>query len=246
MDRSFRADAIARHAARFLPVPLTFLFNQPVSASDLIVANAGSSTQRNMQHDLLSRLKHETSASHTRLENALDLMRSDLQRDEYIALLERFHGYVAPWEEALGQCLPPSLKDFFDARRKTSLLVADLAVFREERAIGACMLSEDLPRLHNLGAAFGSMYVMEGSTLGGRFIAPHIASLFGLRHGQGNAYFDGYGARTGSMWNTFRATAQAQVPESQYDDAAAAAIATFESMQTWLCPALTESPGAGA
>ncbi|KMZ11337.1 bacteriophytochrome heme oxygenase BphO [Candidatus Burkholderia humilis] len=199
-----------------------------------------------MQHDLLSRLKHETSASHTRLENALDLMRNDLQRDEYIALLERFYGYVAPWEDTLRHCMPASLKDFFDARRKAHLLAADLAVLSGERTVSVCMSRNDLPRFANLGAAFGSMYVMEGSTLGGRFIAPHIAKLFDLTHGQDNAYFDGYGARTGSMWNAFRATAQAQVPESQYDDAVAAAIATLDSLQAWLCPALTESPGAGA
>jgi heme oxygenase (biliverdin-IX-beta and delta-forming) len=199
-----------------------------------------------MQHDLLSRLKHETSASHTRLENALDLMRNDLQRSDYIALLERFHGYVAPWEDALGRSMPASLNGFVDARRKAHLLVADLAALTGERSVGACMPPEDLPRLPNLGAAFGSMYVMEGSTLGGRYIAPHVANLLGLAPGEGNAYFDGYGARTGSMWNAFRATAQEQVPESQYDDAVVAAIATFDSMQAWLCPALTESPGAGA
>jgi heme oxygenase (biliverdin-IX-beta and delta-forming) len=193
-----------------------------------------------MQHTLLSRLKHDTAASHTRLENALDLMRDDLQRDEYIALLGRFHGYVSAWEAAVGVALPASLAGFFDARRKTPLLAADLVALTGdagEAAASVVASSQDLPRLPNVGAAIGSMYVMEGSTLGGRFIAPHVARLLGLTPGQGNAYFDAYGDRTGSMWNAFRDTAAANVPEAQYDDAVEAAIATFESLQAWLCAA---------
>lgn len=193
-----------------------------------------------MQSDLLSRLKNETAASHTRLENALDLMRDDLQRDEYIALLERFYGYVAPWEDAAAECLPATLAVFFDQRRKAPLLAADLAALTgERRPVGSVPQADtryDLPRLHNLGDAFGSMYVMEGSTLGGRFIAPHVAQRLDLAQGLGNAYFEGYGARTGSMWNAFRETAAASVPEAQHDDAVKAAIATFESLQSWLCP----------
>lgn len=196
-----------------------------------------------MRHDLLSRLKNETAACHTRLENSLDLMRDDLTRDEYIALLHRFYGYVAPWEDAVGAHMPPSLRVFFDERRKTPLLAADIAALTRQHTMpelaDACA---DLPRIADVGAAFGSMYVMEGSTLGGRFIAPHVARLLQLEPGVGNRYFDGYGARTGSMWNAFRETAAAAVPEAQYDAAVNAAIATFESMQSWLCEEPLEAP----
>ncbi|SAK94538.1 Heme oxygenase [Caballeronia hypogeia] len=193
-----------------------------------------------MPSDLLSRLKNETAACHTRLENALDLMRDNLQRDEYIALLERFYGFVAPWEDEAARCMPAALADFFDARRKAPLLAADLAALTGERrpvaSVPQADARYDLPRLHNIGDVFGSMYVMEGSTLGGRFIAPHVAACLDLPPGLGNAYFDGYGPRTGSMWNAFREIAAASVPEFQHDDAVRAAIATFESLHSWLCP----------
>lgn len=199
-----------------------------------------------MHHDLLSFFKDETAACHTRFENTLDLMRSDLQRDEYIAMLERFYGYVAPWEDAVAACMPATLASFFDERRKARLLAADLDVLIGERRPGGSVPRADalydLPLLHNFGAAFGSMCVMESSTLGGRFIAPHVAQMLGLVPGQGNAYFDGYGARTGSMWNAFPATAAANVPElQQYDDVVSTAIATFESLHAWLCPEQLEA-----
>jgi heme oxygenase len=202
-----------------------------------------------MQYDLLARLKHETAAWHTRLENAPDLMRHDWSRDEYVALLERFFGYVAVWENAAGRRMPAHLREFFDARRKAALLAADLHVLTgDERRADTVPLADpdaDLPALDGLGRVFGSMYVMEGSTLGGRFIAPHVARLFGLANGEGNAYFDGYGLRTGSMWNAFRETAAATVLPDQHDHAIEVAIATFEGLHAWLAGTRVES-GASA
>ncbi|WP_250525755.1 biliverdin-producing heme oxygenase [Caballeronia sp. GAWG2-1] len=197
-----------------------------------------------MPQDLLSRLKKETAVCHTRLENALDLMQDSLQRAEYIALLERFYGYIAPWEDVAGAQMPESLQVFFDERRKAPLIAADLAVLTGERVpVGSVPRAHalyDLPQIKSVASAIGSMYVMEGSTLGGRFIAPHVAKLLDLEPGFGNAYFEGYGSHTGSMWNAFRTTAAATVPEAQYDEAVHAAIATFESMQAWLCPESAE------
>ncbi len=80
-----------------------------------------------MRHDLLTRLKAETATRHAQLENALDLMRESWSLDEYIALLEAFYGYVAAWENAVASHRPDHLQAFFDSRRKTALLVSDLA-----------------------------------------------------------------------------------------------------------------------
>jgi heme oxygenase len=188
-----------------------------------------------MQYDLLSRLKNETAECHTRLENALDLMRLEWPREDYVALLEGFYGYVAPWEDAVATCLPARLRDFFEERRKASLLASDLALLTgdNDRANKVTKI-ERLPAVDSIGRVFGSMYVMEGSTLGGRFIAPHVATLFGLQSGSGNAYFEGYGLRTGSMWKAFRETASANVPPGQHDEAVDAAIATFDGLHGWL------------
>src|SRR5471032_365826 len=188
-----------------------------------------------MQYDLLSRLKIETAECHTRLENALDLMRLEWPREDYVAMLEGFYGYVAPWEDAAATFMPARLRDFFEGRRKASLLALDLALLTgdKDRANRVTKI-ERLPAMNSIGRVFGSMYVMEGSTLGGRFIAPHVATLFGLQSGSGNAYFEGYGLRTGSMWKAFRETASANVPPEQHDEAVDAAIATFDGLHGWL------------
>lgn len=193
-----------------------------------------------MQQDLLSRLKAETAHCHSSLENALDLMRPEWPREDYIALLEGFYGYVTPWENAAAAAMPDALKDFFDARRKAPLLTADIAILTGDRdRVQAVRLATaaELPDMAGIGRVFGSLYVMEGSTLGGRFIAPHVAALFGLENGQGNAYFEAYGLRTGSMWNAFRDTASKTVPADEYDAAVSAAIQTFDGLHAWLSAA---------
>ena len=48
------------------------------------------------------------------------------------------------------------------------------------------------------------MYVMEGSTLGGATIARLIASKTNLLTEDGLAFFNGYGADTMPMWQTFK------------------------------------------
>lgn len=197
-----------------------------------------------MQYDLLARLKADTAQCHTQLENALDLMRADWPREEYVSLLEAFYGYVAPWEDAAALAMPATLTPFFNARRKTSMLAADIATLTGDRErMHAIVLATaaQLPDMRGIGRVFGSMYVMEGSTLGGRFIAPHVASLFNLEKGHGNAYFDGYGARTGSMWNAFRETAANAVPAIEFDAAVDAATQTFEGLHAWLAHAQADA-----
>lgn len=78
-------------------------------------------------------------------------------------------------------------------------------------------------------AAFlGALYVMEGSTLGGRFIARHVETTLGLLPGHGNAYFRGHGEHTGAMW---RETTEAitAVPEGNAEATIAAAKRTFQA-----------------
>jgi heme oxygenase len=182
-------------------------------------------------HDLMSRLKAATAPMHARLEAALPFMHADLTLDAYAALLARFLTFVAPWEDALARQLGARHAALVSPRRKAHLLRDDLAAVQ---ALGARSTPSGEaaapPALDSDAAVFGAMYVMEGSTLGGRFIAPCMAERFGLADGRGCRYFDPYGAHTGSMWNAFRQAAVAAVPPHQHDEAARAAVATFTTL----------------
>jgi heme oxygenase len=51
--------------------------------------------------------------------------------------------------------------------------------------------------------ALGVFYVIEGSSLGGRFILKNIVNNPQLSNDQGVSYFKGYGDKTGSYWKNF-------------------------------------------
>jgi heme oxygenase len=194
--------------------------------------------------DLFSRLKHETASSHEALERALDLTRPTLTREEYIELLRAFRGFVGPWETALRLALPVHLQSFAREREKTALLDADLQFMTsaDTAASTSAPVCTALPMLDSTARALGSMYVMEGSTLGGRFIAPAMAKRFGLSGREGVTYFDPYEGHTGSMWNGFKQRVSEELNESDADAVVLSARQTFDALRAWL-PAASRSAG---
>ena len=133
------------------------------------------------------------------------------------------------WEPAVAGALRDPA--FVDPRRKLDLLADDIS-----------RLSEGTPRLDGLpcprepfafataAEALGSMYVVEGSMLGGKLIARHVVTTIG----HVPAYHDAYGARTGAMWRAFQARLAGDLAAPQAEAAIAAARLTFLRLRQWI------------
>ncbi|MGC3969477.1 MAG: biliverdin-producing heme oxygenase [Pirellulales bacterium] len=141
---------------------------------------------------LLHHLKITTSDAHERLESSLDSDAPDFSIHDYRLLLRRLLGFIEPWEAVAGDHLHGAGRKLFDERRKTPLLKADL------QWLGILSLDDvptaddrSLPRVSCEPEAWGSWYVVEGSTLGGQLLsAPFSAAIepnsgigLGLLHG---------------------------------------------------------------
>ena len=172
---------------------------------------------------LSERLRGDTAAAHAALEAELDLLH-DLTRPRLVRVLQRFAGFHAGWEPAVARLLDePAL---FEPRRRLPALHADLL------RLGAAPDGEAwpvAPWMDGPAAAWGSLYVMEGSTLGGQVIgrALRAAGIDGL------SYFDGRGRNAGRLWRELRGRLDAR-PEPER--VSAAAIATFEALRGWMRP----------
>jgi heme oxygenase len=155
-----------------------------------------------------------------------------LRTEGAVPLLARFYGFHGPIEEALGgRTDMPELE--LHRRGKTVALERDL----ERAGVGARARAR-LPRLRapalrTLGEVLGVMYVVEGSTLGGRAIHKECRRL-GLDPA-GLSFFDVYGAETGPLWRRFCAVLQAHggVAETSRQ-ASRAAVETFRAAESWL------------
>jgi heme oxygenase (biliverdin-IX-beta and delta-forming) len=179
-------------------------------------------------------LRRATDIQHRNLERNLDLLRSSFTRQHYVAMLRRFYGFHHAWEPQVAAQLDSELPDFFAPRRKLHNIEADLRYFGSEvedvLRIPSCTT---VPTLHSTGSALGSMYVIEGSTLGGRILTRHFGEHLGLLPDAGCRYFSGYEGRTAQMWSAFGELITSR-PEAENDDMLDAAVATFDSLGQWL------------
>ena len=196
-----------------------------------------------------------TSASHTALEDQLPLMNADLSRQDYCQFVSRFFGFYAPLEvQLLASPHWHQLAFDYAPRQKTPRLAQDLlALGRSDAALAATPRCMDLPACTTPEQLLGCLYVIEGATLGGRTITRHLQTQLGLTPESGGAFFDGYGAQTGSHWKAFctMLSENADRPlghaandaadhvsvESRHAAIVAGANQTFETLTRWLFPA---------
>lgn len=189
--------------------------------------------------DLFASLKEETAVEHQALEDQLDLMRPGLTCERYVETLQHFLGYVEPYERALQQFAPAGLEDLVKPRLRCSQLVADLLQLGVSPAtIDAVPRHAAFDDMRSKARWFGRFYVMEGSTLGGRVLGPHVARQLNLAPGAGNAYFLGHGTQTGPMWKVFRDRMADRLLPAEYEAAIAAARDCFADLGQWFAQPL--------
>lgn len=185
------------------------------------------------QTNLLARLRAETRPQHEALEAGLDLLSPRLDLPRYLRILQGFDAFWRQWQP-LAHGLLAAEPDLIRRRDRRPALAVDLHHFGLVAGVAAA--DGPLPDLDDADAALGSLYVMEGSTLGGQVIARHLEDHLGLRNGKGYRYFLGYGAENGVMWSAMRTrlgAAPAHGPAA--DRAVTAAAQTFDSLRRRLC-----------
>ena len=164
-------------------------------------------TETTVQTDsILARLKARTAHQHQQTEDGVDLMSEDFSREDYRNLLVKFYAFYKSFESKMHVAVCENPIDLeYPERLNSPKLLADLTNLEmTEGEIGAVKTFDELPVLDSKEEIFGSLYVIEGSTLGGQYISRHLKEKFGLDETNGVAFFSGYGKETGKMWNTFR------------------------------------------
>lgn len=182
-----------------------------------------------MPSALHARLRAATAAAHEALEDALDLLRLPLDAQRFRRVLAGFHGFHRAWEPAIARRLPAALVP----RPRLPLIEQDLrALGWGDAELGAIALCAPAAALaDSADSALGSLYVLEGSTLGGRVIMRQVGAAAWCPP-QGLRYFDPYGAETTARWRaTLVHLADAR---GDSDRIVAGAVRTFEMLREWL------------
>jgi heme oxygenase (biliverdin-IX-beta and delta-forming) len=178
----------------------------------------------------IDRLRQDTRVAHGELDETLhlvDRLSSMQQRPGVLAGYHRLHHAA---EAAIAPFLGAIADLDFAARRRRQMIAEGIGILGQE------LLPDPAARfdLSTPAEAFGALYVLEGSSLGGRVILKELkrgsVSLAGL------GFLDPYGFNTGPRWRSFLAILEREVQSGeQQSDAVTGALNTFAFAKSCLC-----------
>ena len=184
---------------------------------------------------IMVRLRQKTLRLHLRLKQAIDLFHHFKTLEDYRRLLERFMGFYGPLETTLGRHFNRRAGGLdFERRRKVPMLVSDLRAlgFKQFTTLPRCDL---LPPVSSTPQAFGCLYALEISTLGGQIITRHLNRAFGVSPGSGCSFFHSYGDQTVMMWSDLGQQIKKYAVTDEIEEAMIeAAVDTFVRLEQWM------------
>jgi heme oxygenase len=192
---------------------------------------------------IMALLKESTREYHDRLEAnpfSNQILKENVTTEDYLRVLERFFGFYRPLEQDLAQVLNGTYQELdFHHRRKTPLLEKDLiALGHTPGSIQLLPVCNEIPKLSSHFRLFGTLYVLEGATLGGQIISRHLFKTLALTPDNGCAFFSSYGKRVGDMWLSFKNTLDSYpLEQGQEFQVVDGAIETFTLLDCWLASA---------
>ena len=176
-------------------------------------------------------LKKSTYPEHQEAEKKMIVaLRRIETREDYVRMLNWMYGFYAPMEALIQKHLTPDLLPDIDRRSRAEYLLWDI---RESGLPNPEFeICRDLPAIDSEDKAIGALYVLEGSTLGGRIIAGMIQRQLGP--GAATAYFNGYGEENNRMWQSYKDFIDQPRPMEQQTVILESAKTTFITFKNWI------------
>lgn len=182
--------------------------------------------------NFLNDIKSQTTNYHQKLESlpvSASILSPDMKIADYIHYLSLMYDVHKNTEEVIFPVLSEYINDL-EQRKKCHLIEDDFSFLGYNKTNAAAVFNA--PQM-TIPFALGILYVIEGATLGGRFILKNSITVPGLDKGKGISYFNGYGDKTGSYWKSF--LNKLSEYEQNYncgDTIIAGAVYAFESIYT--------------
>jgi heme oxygenase len=148
-------------------------------------------------------LKAHTQEVHVQLEQMLiPIIQSISTLEQYASLLKIFYSFYAPAEDQLSKV--PYIERYISGvdLRKADSLKRDIIALGESTV--NMRLCSELPACIDLSDAFGIMYVLEGSVLGGKAIATIITRCLPANSAIPFSFFLHYNGNAKIKWQQFK------------------------------------------
>lgn len=181
-----------------------------------------------MSQGISEQLKKVTRENHQQLEKLLViLLKQVATKEDYVRILRLFYSYFGALEDEINVYIGAAELPDYHQRRKTQNIANDIKIMGG--TVPGKAKGPDLPTIENPLQAFGALYVIEGSTLGGKIIHQMMEKKINIRNTEGMSFFKGYGDQTESKWASFK-----EQLNSQIDNQASSAIIINSANETFL------------
>jgi heme oxygenase (biliverdin-IX-beta and delta-forming) len=163
-----------------------------------------SAEEKQAMESFINNLRSSTAPMHSRLEStelSAVLMSEQVTTGNYRNYLTVFKEVIAFCENDIFPLITDVIKDTHN-RVKLPLIQRDLESLPSSDEIKSFPFKPGHAEI-STAYALGYMYVIEGSTLGGRVILKHLQPKIGVDKDKGAAFFAGYDENTGPMWKQF-------------------------------------------
>lgn len=187
---------------------------------------------------LMTLLRESTTDAHRHAETRpfnRALAQATLPRAAWISHLEQFRLLHQALDERLGTAVAgrPAWAALIEGRSRQPELEADLDFWGGDRA--AAPLPATVAGINRIATttddeSLGMLYVLEGSTNGGRFLVRSATRAFGLAGGvlDGIRFLDPYGDEQPARWTSFKTGMNALTPAPEPDQVRLGALAMFD------------------
>jgi len=181
---------------------------------------------------LAQQLKEQTLVTHMALEDLIvPEIKAIQSTDDYAQLLHLFYGFNKPVEDAIQKVIDPAILADITKRKKAHLLLEDLLGVTDKHNYTLCT---DIPAIATIEQAFGALYVLEGSTLGGKSITQLLLKTNKGLQAEQLRFFNAYGKETGPMWLSFLTTLNTFTSVEQQAVIIKTANETFLKFKQWI------------
>lgn len=178
---------------------------------------------------LNDQLRESTEPSHRALEKKMvSVIRRIRTAQDYVKFLKLMYGYYSAVERRVQEYVSDTE---IGKRRKAERLLDDISYFESISAPDVC---KELPPICSHAEALGAMYVLEGSTHGGKTIARMIEDQAGIAGPSGFSFFNGYGDENGKMWDEFKTLLNRPFDELEKLNLILTANRTFITFYNWI------------
>jgi heme oxygenase len=212
---------------------------------------APRTTARELRSDpatasLSAQLRARTASLHGHAEIVLGLPGAIRTLDDYRTCLCRFLALYAPLERLLATFGEWDLHNVaLPSPSHSARLTVDLAVVGTDSTSMLHAPRGLLPNLPTFAHALGALYVLEGSTLGGRLILRDVEARIGPQITRASQFFGGRAAAVMPMWQSFKAALDAFGRQQPHlgNDVVLGAESVFRAILTWFTYCRTIAAG---